>query len=53
MAIMWEYKIEHSDSWDDEKEWLAKLNELGEKGWELISNSNDDGYGTFKRPVQK
>ena len=32
---------------------VKRLNEMGEKGWELISNSNDDGYGTFKRPVQK
>lgn len=48
--MKWEYTMTYL-KFDTKIRTKAKLNEMGEKGWEFTTFQGD--YGVFKRPVKK
>lgn len=47
-AVLWEYHIESMDTWS-----LARANELGSLGWELVSVNTLNNSADIFRPEVK
>ena len=50
--MRWEYTVLFVDNCEWLRQLEKRLNELGEKGWELVAYSSVNDYAILKRPLE-